>query len=85
MFRILLVLCDLYLLLISTGTEDDSYYTGRKLQSTDAGNSSISHKGAAWEQCDFEKANYRYVFLLPYIFLIFSLFIGNIHTKQYYS
>jgi hypothetical protein len=53
---------------------NDSYYTGRTLQST--GSNSTGHHGAAWERCDFEKANHRYVFLIPYIFLILSLFIG---------
>ena len=57
------------------GEEEDSYYTGRKLQSTNANG---SHKGVAWEQCDFEKENHKYVFLIPYIFLIFSLFIGTL-------
>ena len=66
---------------ISTENEGEgSYSTGRKLQSINANNtnhtSHTSHKGVAWEQCDFEKANSRYVFLIPYIFLIFSLFIG---------
>ena len=53
------------------GEEGDSYYTGRKLQSA-------NHTGVAWEQCNFEKKNHKYVFLIPYIFLIFSLFIGTL-------
>ena len=60
--------------------EESGYYTGRKLQSavSNDNTSTTSHKAAvSWEQCDFEKENYRYVFLAPYIFLILSLFIGS--------
>lgn len=54
---------------------------GRRLLSvsgnTTDGNSTGSHHGPVWEQCDFEKAHVPYAWLPLYIFIIFVIFSGN--------
>ena len=38
-----------------------------------------------WETCGFEKENGHYVFIIPYVFLIFLCFIGNIYIYIHYA
>lgn len=74
-----IILSLLKITFVTGGEEGDSYYTGRKLKSS----SNFSSHGVVWEQCDFEKAHQPYVFLMPYVVLIFSLFIGTLIINHF--